>query len=187
MFSVPRLDAKNPLDNSGEITAAMADSSHQPLVGIVMGSKSDWEVMKGASAVLDEFGIAHERRAISAHRSPDLVADYAKTAEERGLEVIIAAAGMAAALPGVVAAMTPLPVLGVPMEGKLLGGLDALLSMAQMPGGVPVGTLAVGSAGAKNGALLAVRILANSRPELREKLRGYHAQMAEQIAKDAVL
>jgi 5-(carboxyamino)imidazole ribonucleotide mutase len=143
--------------------------------------------MKGASAVLAEFGVAHESRAISAHRSPELVAEYAKSAEGRGVEVIIAAAGMAAALPGVVAAMTPLPVLGVPMEGKLLGGLDALLSMAQMPGGVPVGTLAVGSSGAKNAALLAVRILANSRPELREKLRQYQARMAEEIAKNCEL
>ena len=165
----------------------MADSSSSPLVGIVMGSKSDWETMKAAAAVLDEFGVPNESRAISAHRSPDLVADYAKTAEKRGLEVIIAAAGMAAALPGVVAAMTLLPVLGVPMEGKVLGGLDAVLSMVQMPGGVPVGTLAVGSAGAKNAALLAVRILANSRPELRERLRQYHAKMAEQIAKEAEL
>ena len=165
----------------------MTDQTSRPLVGIIMGSKNDWEVMKGASAVFDEFGIPHERRALSAHRSPDLVAEWAKTAESRGLEVIIAAAGMAAALPGVVAAMTVLPVLGVPIEGKLLGGLDALLSMAQMPGGVPVGTLAVGSAGAKNSALLSLRILANSRPDLREKLRRYYAQMAEQIAKESVL
>jgi 5-(carboxyamino)imidazole ribonucleotide mutase len=152
-----------------------------------MGSRSDWEKMESATAVLDEFGVPHECRAISAHRSPDLVADYAKTAADRGLEVIIAAAGMSAALPGVVAAMSPLPVLGVPMEGKLLGGLDAVLSMVQMPGGVPVGTLAVGSAGAKNAALLAVRILANSRPELRERLVKYHAEMAEQVAKESVL
>lgn len=165
----------------------MSDQANKPLVGIIMGSKSDWQVMKDASAVLTEFGVAHESRAISAHRSPDLVADYAKSAEERGLEVIIAAAGMAAALPGVAAAMTLLPVLGVPMEGKLLGGLDALLSVAQMPGGVPVGTLAVGSAGAKNYALLAVRILANSRPELREKLRRYYAKMADEIARDCEL
>jgi 5-(carboxyamino)imidazole ribonucleotide mutase len=165
----------------------MTAATKSPLVGIVMGSKSDWETMKGAVAVLDEFGIANESRAISAHRSPDLVADYAKSAEGRGLEVIIAAAGMAAALPGVVAALTPLPVLGVPMEGKLMGGLDAVLSMVQMPGGVPVGTLAVGSAGAKNAGLLAVRILANSRPELRERIRQYHVKMAEQIGKEAVL
>jgi 5-(carboxyamino)imidazole ribonucleotide mutase len=152
-----------------------------------MGSKSDWETMKAAAAILGEFGVPHESRAISAHRSPDLVADYAKTAEGRGLEVIIAAAGMAAALPGVVAAMTPLPVLGVPMEGKVMGGLDAVLSMVQMPGGVPVGTLAVGGAGAKNAALLAVRILANSRPELRQRLREYHAKMADEIRRQADL
>jgi 5-(carboxyamino)imidazole ribonucleotide mutase len=165
----------------------MVDSSGTPLVGIIMGSRNDWETMKGASAVLTEFGIPHESRALSAHRSPDLVADYAKSAESRGLEVIIAAAGMAAALPGVVAAMTTLPVLGVPMEGKIMGGLDAVLSMVQMPGGVPVGTLAVGSAGAKNAALLAIRILANSRPELRERLRSYYAKLAEDIGREAVL
>lgn len=165
----------------------MTESSKSPLVGILMGSKNDWETMKAASAVLGEFGVVHESRAISAHRSPDLVADYAKSAEARGIEVIIAAAGMSAALPGVVAAMTPLPVLGVPMEGKLLGGLDAVLSMVQMPGGVPVGTLAIGSAGAKNAALLAIRILANSRPELRQRLRDFHAKMAEDIRRDAVL
>jgi 5-(carboxyamino)imidazole ribonucleotide mutase len=165
----------------------MTDKSKAALVGIVMGSKSDWETMKAATALLDEFGISHESRAISAHRSPDLVADYAKSAEARGLEVIIAAAGMAAALPGVVAAMTTLPVLGVPMEGRVLGGLDAVLSMVQMPGGVPVGTLAVGSAGAKNAALLAVRILGNSRPELRDRLRQYHAKMADQIRAEAEL
>jgi 5-(carboxyamino)imidazole ribonucleotide mutase len=165
----------------------MGDSANKPLVGIIMGSKNDWEVMKNASNILTEFGIAHESRAISAHRSPDLVADYVKSAEERGLEVIIAAAGMSAALPGVAAAMTLLPVLGVPLEGKLMGGLDALLTIAQMPGGVPVGTLAVGSAGAKNSALLALRILANKRPELREKLRLYYAKMAEDIAKSCEL
>lgn len=165
----------------------MSDPTNKPLVGIIMGSKNDWEVMKNASNILTEFGIAHESRAISAHRSPDLVADYVKSAEERGLEVIIAAAGMSAALPGVAAAMTLLPVLGVPLEGKLMGGLDALLTIAQMPGGVPVGTLAVGSAGAKNSALLALRILANSRPELREKLRLYYAKMAEDIAKSCEL
>lgn len=165
----------------------MSDKSAKPLVGIIMGSKNDWEVMKGCSAILTEFGIAHEAKAISAHRSPDVVADYAKSAEERGLEVIIAAAGMSAALPGVAAAMTLLPVLGVPMEGKVMGGLDALLTIAQMPGGVPVGALAVGSAGAKNSAILALRILANSRPELREKLRLYCAKMAEDIARDCDL
>ena len=123
----------------------------------------------------------------SAHRSPELVAEYAKTAEKRGLEVIIAAAGLAAHLPGVVASMTLLPVLGVPMHGNALGGLDALLSIVQMPGGVPVGTLAIGSHGAKNAALLAIRILANSRPELREKLRAYHQKMAEQVKNDVIV
>lgn len=165
----------------------MSDKSTKPLVGIIMGSKNDWDVMKGASAILTEFGIPHEAKAISAHRSPDVVADYVKSAEERGLEVIIAAAGMSAALPGVAAAMTLLPVLGVPMEGKVMGGLDALLTIAQMPGGVPVGALAVGSAGAKNSALLALRILANSRPELRDKLRLYYSKMAEDIARDCDL
>jgi len=165
----------------------MSKSESKPLVGIVMGSRSDWEVMRGAAAVLKEFGVACECRAISAHRSPELVSEYARSAEGRGVEVIIAAAGMSAALPGVVAAQTTLPVLGVPMEGKLLGGLDAVLSMVQMPGGVPVGTLAVGSAGAKNAALLAVRILASSRPELRERLKKYQAEMAEQIRAEAEL
>jgi len=164
----------------------MAGESSKPLVGILLGSKSDWETMQAAALVLDEFGVPHEERAASAHRSPALVAEYAGSAEKRGLEVIIAAAGLAAHLPGVVAAMTLLPVLGVPMQGKALGGLDALLSIAQMPGGVPVGTLAIGSHGAKNAALLAVRILSNSRPELREKLRRYHEKMVEQIENDTL-
>ncbi len=120
-----------------------------PLVGILLGSKSDWETMQQAAQLLDEFGVPHEERAASAHRSPELVAEYARSAEKRGLEVIIAAAGLAAHLPGVVASLTLLPVLGVPMQGKALGGLDALLAIAQMPGGVPVGTLAIGSAGAE--------------------------------------
>ncbi len=151
-----------------------------------MGSKNDWETMQAAAKILDEFGVPHEAKAASAHRSPELVTEYVKSADERGLEVIIAAAGLAAHLPGVVAAQTLLPVLGVPMYSQSLGGLDALLSMAQMPGGVPVGTLAIGSHGAKNAALLAVRILANSRPELREKLRQYHAQMAEQVKNETL-
>jgi 5-(carboxyamino)imidazole ribonucleotide mutase len=162
----------------------MNDAS--PLVGILLGSKSDWETMRAAADLLTEFGVPHEARAASAHRSPELVAEYARSAEERGLEVIIAAAGLAAHLPGVVASMTLLPVLGVPMAGSALGGLDALLSIAQMPGGVPVGTLAVGSHGAKNAALLAIRMLSNSRPELREKLRRYHEKMAEQIKNDTL-
>jgi 5-(carboxyamino)imidazole ribonucleotide mutase len=162
----------------------MQDAS--PLVGIILGSKSDWETMRAAADILKEFGVPHEARAASAHRSPEIVAEYARSAEKRGLEVIIAAAGLAAHLPGVVASMTLLPVLGVPMQGGGMGGLDALLSIAQMPGGVPVGALAVGSAGAKNSALLAIRILSNSRPELREKLRRYHENMAEQIKNDTL-
>jgi 5-(carboxyamino)imidazole ribonucleotide mutase len=164
----------------------MAASPNQPLVGIIMGSKNDWETMREAAKILDEFGVPHEAKVASAHRSPDLVAEYVKSAEGRGLEVIIAAAGLAAHLPGVVAAQILLPVLGVPLHSNALGGLDALLSMVQMPGGVPVGTLAIGSHGAKNAALLAVRILANSRPELREKLRQYHAQMAEQVKNESL-
>jgi 5-(carboxyamino)imidazole ribonucleotide mutase len=164
----------------------MANPTNQPLVGILMGSKNDWETMQASAKILDEFGVPNEAKVASAHRSPDLVSDYVKTAESRGLQVIIAAAGLAAHLPGVVAAQTLLPVLGVPMHSNALGGLDALLSMAQMPGGVPVGTLAIGSHGAKNAALLAIRILANSRPELRDKLRQYHAQMAEQIKNESL-
>ena len=161
-------------------------TKNPPLVGILMGSKSDWETMQAAAKILDEFGISHEAKVASAHRSPELVADFVKTAESRGMEVIIAAAGLAAHLPGVVASMTLLPVLGVPMQSPALGGLDALLAIVQMPGGVPVGTLAIGSHGAKNSALLAIRILANSRPELREKLRQYHEKMAEAVKNDTL-
>lgn len=156
--------------------------AEKPLVGILMGSKSDWETMQAAAKILEEFGVAHEAKVASAHRSPELVTQFVSTAEERGLEVIIAAAGLAAHLPGVVAAQTLLPVLGVPMHSPALGGLDALLAIVQMPGGVPVGTLAIGSAGAKNSALLAIRILANSRPELRKKLVAYHQKMSEDVA-----
>jgi len=155
-----------------------------PLVGILMGSKSDWETMQAAAKILGEFGVPYEAKVASAHRSPELVSEFVKGAESRGLEVIVAAAGLAAHLPGVVASMTLLPVLGVPMHSPALGGLDALLAIVQMPGGVPVGTLAIGSHGAKNSALLAIRILANSRPELREKLRQYHEKMAEAVKND---
>ena len=164
----------------------MTSTNTAPLVGILMGSKSDWQTMQAAADVLSEFGVPNEAKVASAHRSPELVTEYVRSAESRGLQVIIAAAGLAAHLPGVVAAQTLLPVLGVPMHSQALGGLDALLSMAQMPGGVPVGTLAIGSHGAKNAALLALRILANSRPDLREKLRQYHAKMAEQIKNETL-
>jgi 5-(carboxyamino)imidazole ribonucleotide mutase len=151
-----------------------------------MGSKSDWETMGPADEVLTRFGIAHECHVVSAHRTPDWMRDYAQQAESRGIEVIIAGAGGAAHLPGMVAAHTTLPVLGVPVQSKSLNGLDSLLSIVQMPGGVPVGTLAIGRAGAVNAALLAASILANSRPELRDKLRQYRAEQAQSVMGDEV-
>ncbi len=153
------------------------------LVNILMGSKSDWEVMKNASDTLNQFGVAHESRVLSAHRTPKETSEYVSGAEARGVEVVIAAAGGAAHLAGVCAAHTLLPVLGVPMESKL-NGLDSLLSTAQMPGGIPVGTLAIGKAGAVNAALLAVAILANKDPELRNKLKQFRADQAEKILKE---
>ncbi len=153
-----------------------------PLVGIIMGSKSDWEAMKNAADMLDALGIAYEANALSAHRNPEQVSDYASSARDRGLKVIIAGAGMAAALPGVVAALTPLPVLGVPMETKIMGGMDSLLSMAQMPGGIPVGTLAIGKAGAKNAALLAAAILALSDDGIAKKLDSFRKEQNETVA-----
>jgi len=158
----------------------------KPLVGVIMGSKSDWETMRQSTETLAKFGVAHEARVLSAHRSPQATAEYASTAEKRGLEVIIAAAGGAAHLAGVIAAHTILPVLGVPMESQSLKGLDSLLSTVQMPGGIPVGTLAIGKPGATNAALLAIAILANQRPELREKIRAFRAEQAEKIAKETL-
>lgn len=158
-----------------------------PLVGVVMGSRSDWDTMQAAAAVLDQFDVPHECRVVSAHRTPDWMCEYARTAEQRGLEVIIAGAGGAAHLPGMIASQTVLPVLGVPVQSRALQGLDSLLSIVQMPGGVPVGTLAIGTAGARNAGLLAVRILAISRPELRERLREFHRQQAESVLADREL
>ena len=155
----------------------------KPLVGIIMGSKTDLEVLQGAVEVLREFGIEHELRILSAHRTPEKVLEWSQTAEERGLEVLIAGAGSAAALPGVVAAKTVLPVLGVPVASTTLGGVDALLSIVQMPKGVPVGTLAIGKGGAANAALLAVSILAANRPDLREKLRAWRKKRADEVLK----
>jgi 5-(carboxyamino)imidazole ribonucleotide mutase len=155
--------------------------SQKPLVGIVMGSKSDWETMKLCRDALDEFDIAADCRVLSAHRTPHQACEWAATAEERGLEVIIAAAGGAAHLAGVMAAHTVLPVLGVPMAAWSLDGLDSLLSTAQMPRGIPVGTLAIGKAGAVNAGLLAVAILAGSRPELRTKLKAFRKKQTESI------
>ena len=148
-----------------------------------MGSKSDWPTMEHASLVLTEFGVPHETKIVSAHRTPDLLFEFAKSAEERGIEVIIAGAGGAAHLPGMCASQTVLPVLGVPVESKALKGLDSLLSIAQMPAGVPVGTLAIGHAGAKNAGLLAVSILANSRPELRKKLHTFRSKQTKGVLK----
>lgn len=146
-----------------------------------MGSKSDWPTMEAASQMLDEFGVPHESKVVSAHRTPDLLFEFAKSAEERGIEVIIAGAGGAAHLPGMCASQTVLPVLGVPVESKALKGLDSLLSIAQMPAGVPVGTLAIGQAGAKNAALMAVAILANSRPDLRKKLHAFRSKQTKDV------
>jgi 5-(carboxyamino)imidazole ribonucleotide mutase len=157
-----------------------------PLVGVIMGSKSDWETMRHASELLRGFGVAHECRVVSAHRTPQWLAEYAQTAEARGLAVIVAGAGGAAHLPGMVAAETTLPVLGVPVQTASLGGLDSLLSIVQMPRGVPVGTLAIGPAGAVNAALLAIRVLAASRPELRTRLKEYAAARADEVMRETL-
>ena len=156
-------------------------STEKTLVAVIMGSQSDWDTMKHADETLSQFGVAHESRVISAHRSPSLAAEFGSTAEERGLEVIIAAAGGAAHLAGVLAAHTTLPVLGVPMKSDALNGLDSLLATVQMPGGIPVGTLAIGKPGAINAALFAVAILANSRPELRQKLHEFRESQEAKI------
>lgn len=161
----------------------MTDSS-APLVGVIMGSKSDWATMSEAAKLLEEFDVAHECEIVSAHRTPKWMCEYAESAESRGLQVIVAGAGGAAHLPGMVASMTVLPVLGVPVESRALKGMDSLLSIAQMPGGVPVGTLAIGTAGAKNAALLAIRILATTRPKLREKLHAFQQQQTDTVRND---
>lgn len=152
-----------------------------PLVSVIMGSTSDWDTMRAADTVLDEFGVAHECLVVSAHRTPRRLSEFAEGAAERGVKVIIAGAGGAAHLPGMVAAYTPLPVLGVPVQSRALSGLDSLLSIVQMPAGVPVATLAIGSAGATNAALLAVSILATERPALREKLVAYRQAQTDRV------
>lgn len=167
---MPKPKTKNPKTNA-----------QNPIVSIIMGSVSDWETMKNAADVLEEFDVAHECRVVSAHRTPDLLFEFAKSAEARGLEVIIAGAGGAAHLPGMCASQTVLPVLGVPVQSKALSGMDSLLSIVQMPAGVPVGTLAIGTAGAKNAALFAVSILANSRPELRAKLHDFRNRQTQTV------
>ena len=157
-----------------------------PLVAVIMGSKSDWEVMRQADETLTKFEVPHECRVLSAHRTPAQTAEYISQAESRGVEVVIAAAGGAAHLAGVCAAHTLLPVLGVPMESAALKGMDSLLSTVQMPAGIPVGTLAIGPAGARNAALLAVAILANSRPELREKLRQFRTEQTDKVLRETL-
>ena len=157
----------------------MADPD--PLVGVIMGSKSDWDTMSQTDAILTEFGVPHECQVMSAHRTPALTAEYASTAATRGLEVIVAGAGGAAHLAGVVAAHTILPVIGVPMQSSALNGLDSLLSTVQMPKGIPVATVAIGPSGAANAGLLAVAILATSRPELRAKLQAYREALAADV------
>jgi 5-(carboxyamino)imidazole ribonucleotide mutase len=160
----------------------MADS--RPLVAVIMGSSSDWDTMVHAADTLDRFGVAYEKHVVSAHRTPVWMAEFAQGAEARGIEVIVAGAGGAAHLPGMTAAHTVLPVLGVPVQSAALNGLDSLLSIVQMPGGVPVGTLAIGKAGATNAGLLAIAILATSRPELREKLRAFRAEQTAKVRED---
>jgi 5-(carboxyamino)imidazole ribonucleotide mutase len=157
---------------------------NKPLVSVIMGSQSDWETMRHASLTLKDFAVQHETLIVSAHRTPAWLAEFASTAESRGIEVIIAGAGGAAHLPGMAAAQTLVPVLGVPVESAALKGIDSLLSIVQMPGGIPVGTLAIGKAGAINAALLALAILGNSRPGLRQKLREFRIKQTDNVRKE---
>ncbi len=161
-------------------------TGNSPLVGVIMGSTSDWETMRDADEMLTELGVAHENKVVSAHRTPEWMAEYARTAEERGIEVIIAGAGGAAHLPGMVAAHTALPVLGVPVQSQALNGLDSLLSIVQMPGGVPVGTLAIGRSGAKNAALLAVAILGIKYPQIRRNLKMFREAQTARVLEDSI-
>jgi len=160
----------------------MSDAKNDPIVGIIMGSQSDWATMKGAAEVLDGLGVAYESRIVSAHRTPDRLYEYAKSARGRGLRVIIAGAGGAAHLPGMAASMTPLPVLGVPIESKALKGIDSLLSIVQMPAGIPVGTLAIGAAGAKNAGLLAAAIVALHDEGIAKALDAWRARQTDEVA-----
>lgn len=175
-----------------EAFASILDGMNQekppeaPLVAVVMGSQSDWKTMRLAAQVLEEFGVAHVCRVLSAHRTPLAMSEFALNARESGLEVIIAGAGGAAHLPGMIAAHTSVPVLGVPVQSKALSGMDSLLSIVQMPAGIPVGTLAIGNAGATNAALLAIAILANTRPGLRDKLDEFRARQSEKVVANPV-
>jgi 5-(carboxyamino)imidazole ribonucleotide mutase len=165
----------------------VGERSERPIVGVIMGSRSDLRVMTVAAELLQELGVPHEVRIVSAHRTPDWMFEYAASAESRGLEVIVAAAGGAAHLPGMVAAKTVLPVLGVPIPATMLNGVDALLSIVQMPKGVPVGTLAIGEPGAANAALLAASIVAQCRPEIRERLRAWRARRTAEVLADTAV
>jgi 5-(carboxyamino)imidazole ribonucleotide mutase len=169
------------LGKQATFPAQHENAETRPLVAVIMGSSSDWETMEHAAKTLEELGVPFEKRVVSAHRTPDLLFEYASNAESRGIEVIIAGAGGAAHLPGMTASKTVLPVLGVPVESKALKGLDSLLSIAQMPGGIPVGTLAIGKAGAINAALLAAAILGGKYAEIREALRKFRAAQTERV------
>jgi 5-(carboxyamino)imidazole ribonucleotide mutase len=171
-------------DPRRSMTTNAANPTKPPLVGVIMGSKSDWETMRHADEVLKQFDVPHECKVVSAHRTPQWMVQYASEAEGRGMQVIIAGAGGAAHLPGMVAANTVLPVIGVPVQSAALNGLDSLLSIVQMPKGVPVATVAIGAAGAANAGLLAVAILATSRPKLREELLAYRAEIADAVRRD---
>ncbi|HXM94683.1 MAG TPA: 5-(carboxyamino)imidazole ribonucleotide mutase [Candidatus Dormibacteraeota bacterium] len=166
---------------TGKSKNARQQGKANPLIGIIMGSSSDWETMQHAAKILDDLGVPYETRVVSAHRTPDLLFEYAGSAENRGIEVVIAGAGGAAHLPGMTAAKTVLPVLGVPVESQALKGLDSLLSIAQMPGGIPVGTLAIGKAGGINAALLAAAILGTKHSDIREALRQFRAEQTERV------
>jgi 5-(carboxyamino)imidazole ribonucleotide mutase len=174
---------RNSASDSGaaRFTDERGKNVAEVLVGLIMGSKSDWDTMQHAADILDALGVPHETKVVSAHRTPDLLFEYAESAEARGIEVIIAGAGGAAHLPGMTAAKTTIPVLGVPVESKALQGIDSLLSIVQMPAGVPVGTLAIGKPGAINAALLAAAIVANSRPDVRERLRAFRAEQTSAV------
>jgi 5-(carboxyamino)imidazole ribonucleotide mutase len=164
----------------------MSDANLAPVVGIIMGSRSDWDTMRKASEMLTELGVPHECKIVSAHRTPDLLFDYASTAASRGLRVIIAGAGGAAHLPGMTASKTALPVLGVPVQSKALSGLDSLLSIVQMPKGIPVGTLAIGEAGAANAGILAASIIATTDPAVRAKLEAFRARQTQTVLEDVL-
>ncbi len=179
----PEPAAQSPsLDVAGD--AVSESRTAKPIVAVIMGSSSDWDTMQHTVEVLDRFGVPYETHIVSAHRTPVWMAEFASGAEGRGIEVLVAGAGGAAHLPGMVAAHSVVPVLGVPVQSAALQGLDSLLSIVQMPGGVPVGTLAIGKPGATNAGLLAVSILANSRPELREKLRAFRVEQTEKVRQD---